>query len=175
MRGKVFDVDKVLLDSGAWICIFGDNFLQELLAGGALKAKIDLLESLDVYRVSGIHNHAVDTRTYIQGDIFLSHGKCYGFEDKQYGVTVNAIEFYYLPGTKEVIVGRPALQPAELLPEQQLQRMLGKVVTAAVKNAPANKPFEDTPEDDQTDEPELTESQDDLVDTDGVFPFFTFS
>ena len=63
VRGKGFDVDKVLLDSGAWICIFGDNFLQELLAGGALKAKIDLLESLDVYRVSGIHNHGLSVHS----------------------------------------------------------------------------------------------------------------
>ena len=40
--------------------------------------------------------------------------------------------FYYLPGAKEVIIGRPVLEPAGLLPEQQLENLKGSSVEAKV-------------------------------------------
>lgn len=112
VNGISFSVTQVLLDSGACICIFGNDFLNQATRGGALKAVKDLLISDQVYRVHGIHNTAVDTSKYLEAGVYISEGESYAFEDTQQGVTVKNLRFFYLPEAKEVFVGRPALEPA---------------------------------------------------------------
>ena len=83
VNGISFSVTQVLLDSGACICIFGNDFLNQATRGGALKAVKDLLISDQVYRVQvhGIHNTAVDTSKYLEAGVNISEGESYAFED----------------------------------------------------------------------------------------------
>ena len=68
----------VLLDSGAWICLFGKTFLRKLIQLGVLKKESELTESPVRYRVHGIHNHAVDTQPFHRGSSvhFYREGPC---------------------------------------------------------------------------------------------------
>lgn len=78
------------------------------------------------------------TQSYIDADAFISQDAGSAFADQANGITVTNARIYYLAGTKEVILGRPVLEPDGLLPEQQLRRMSGKVVEASVKKVEAH-------------------------------------
>ena len=128
------EAKPVLLDSGAQVCLFGDDFLHKMVKVGAIKGIADLLVSETTYRVHGVHNHAVDTSRYIDVDVCISEFNDCTFTEDSLGIVVSDAKFLYLPGTKEVVVGRPVLEPAGLLPEQQLKGRVGEVYQATSRS-----------------------------------------
>ena len=105
-----------MLDTWATICLFGDHFLAKLEEQGIV-TKESLQTSETTYNVFGIHNTSKITSQYIQADVYISETGDVVFDYKSTGVLVKGAKFYYLPGTKDVVVGRPVIEAAGLLPK----------------------------------------------------------
>lgn len=107
---------RFMLDTWATICLFGDQFLAKLEEQGIV-TKESLQTSETTYNVFGIHNTSKSTSQYIQADVYISETGDVVFGYKSTGVLVKGVKFYYLPGTKDVVVGRPVIEAAGLLPK----------------------------------------------------------
>lgn len=137
---KEIKIEDVLLDSGAFVCLFGDKFLREMVETGVLEGMSSLKKSKDRLLVYGVHDNAEETNRFIDMDLFIGETGVISSLQQDLGVQIKGVRMYYLPKA-DVIIGRPALEPAGLLPEQQLQRLAGTNVKAGSRVLKAEPRF----------------------------------